>query len=487
MQTRRSFFKNIGWGIFSFSIFSQTSFSAFAKKLGIGKKEPSVFFTTGFKLMEVTDHSVLVWTRVCKQAEPNPIKHQRKETVFRHPIDFDEFMPVSQMDGGVEAGSGYVQVQIQGGGKEWTSDWLEAKAEDDFTVKAVFDDLPSATTFRVILKAKSKFESREIQKTGGEFTTAPNPDQIVPVLFTTSTCQYFWSFDDEKRGFQSYDSMGAIKPDFFIQTGDYIYYDKPGPMAKNLEQARHKWHAMDAWPSLKDLFRQTPLYMMKDDHDLLRDDAHPASENYGDLTFADGIKLWYQNVPLEKEPYRTIRWGKDLQVWMVEGREFRTPNPKPDGPDKSIWGKEQMDWFKESVEASDASFKILVSATPIVGPDRENKKDNHANSVYHEEGEKLRKYLSQIPNLFVVNGDRHWQYVSKDLETGLMEFCSGPISDYHSQGWDADDYRPEHQFLRLKGGFLSVKVERISGQAQIFFAHRDVKGEVVHEEGFKKI
>lgn len=58
--------------------------------------------------------------------------------------------------------------------------------------------------------------------------------------------------------------------------------------------------------------------------------------------------------------YRTVRWGKDLQIWMVEGRDFRSPNTMEDGPEKTIWGAEQMAWFKRTVQASDATFRVLT-------------------------------------------------------------------------------------------------------------------------------
>ncbi len=482
-KPRRRFFKKMGWGMFSLTFLSQFPFVSWAQKQHLPTRNDRVFFTTGFKISEVTETSVIIWTRLCTQEFPNPIRHQREEKVFRHPIDFDENQPVSVMDGGVQAGPGLVRVKISSESDSQVSDWVTVFEKDDFTAKIPFEGLSPGTTYQVKLIGKAAVNTPKTEEVG-TFTTATNATQPVPVLLTTSTCQYFWSFDDEKRGFRTYDSMRSMKPDFFIQTGDYIYYDKPGPLAKNLEKARHKWRAMDGWASLRDMYREVPIYMLKDDHDLLKDDAHPASEPYGDLTYLEGLKIWYENVPLEGKSYRTIRRGKDLQIWMVEGREFRSPNNDPDGPGKTIWGKEQIEWFKASVESSDASFKILFTATPVVGPDRESKMDNHANKVYETEGSWLRSYLAAIPHMFVVNGDRHWQYVSQDLETGLMEFGSGPISDYHAQGWDPDDKRPEHRFLRLKGGFLSIQVDRHAGQPQIRFTHRDVFGSPTHEEVF---
>ena len=168
----------------------------------------------------------------------------------------------------------------------------------------------------------------------------------------------------------------------------------------------------------------------------------------------------------------------------MEGREYRQRNDLPDGPDKTIWGKEQMAWFKQSFEASDATYRILISPTPFVGPDRPQKKDNHANSGFTHEGNLIKQFLADKKNVFIVCGDRHWQYVSKDTKTGLMEFSCGPASDEHAEGWKKDDILPEHRYLNIAGGFLSVKVEQKNGKPGIRFTHYSVNGEPLHEEEF---
>lgn len=423
----------------------------------------------------------MIWTRLCGQESPNPVRHERVETVFRHPVDFNENQPVEQMDGAVKGASGWVRASISSGNSTVSSVWKPALPENDYTVQIPFTSLKSATRYRLTLEARSG-ENGEVVSTTGTFQTAPDPKAVLPVQLTTSTCQYFWSFDDGQRGFRTYDSMNRMKPDFFIHTGDYIYYDKPGPLAKNAEKARHKWHAMNGWPSLRDFFQSTPIYMLKDDHDLLSDDVNPDTPAYGELTVGEGLKIWRENIPLRDKPYRTLRWGKDLQIWMVEGREYRTANKIEDNDKKTIWGTEQKQWFEKTVKASDATFKILFSPTPVVGPDRDKKTDNHANLAFGTEGNWLRNFISQQKNMYVVTGDRHWQYVSVDAKTGVTEFGSGPVSDYHAQGWPEDDKRPEHRFLRVKGGFLAIKVVRENDKSIVAFTHYDVNGKTVHEE-----
>jgi alkaline phosphatase D len=202
----------------------------------------------------------------------------------------------------------------------------------------------------------------------------------------------------------------------------------------------------------------------------------------GDLTFEKGLEIFREQVPMGDKTYRTVRWGKDLQVWLVEGRDFRSANDAPDGPDKSIWGAEQMAWFKRTVQESDATFRVLISPTPVVGPDRKNKNDNHANEGFAYEGNMLREFIASQDNMVVVCGDRHWQYVSVDATHGVKEYSSGPASDKHAGGWSNDMLRPEHQYLNVIGGFLAVTVEREDGVPVLIARHYGVDGAVLNED-----
>ena len=65
-----------------------------------------VYFTNGFKIGELTDSSAIIWTRLCRSEKPVPINHQQKEAPFISPIDFDNNMPVSEMDGAMEGSFG---------------------------------------------------------------------------------------------------------------------------------------------------------------------------------------------------------------------------------------------------------------------------------------------------------------------------------------------------------------------------------------------
>ena len=140
-----------------------------------------------------------------------------------------------------------------------------------------------------------------------------------------------------------------------------------------------------------------------------------------------------------------------------------------------------MAWFQRTVAESDATFRVLISPTPVVGPDRENKKDNHSNANFQYEGDLVRDFLAEH-DMVVVCGDRHWQYVSVDDKTGLREYSTGPGSDDHAGGFRQELRGPEHRYLNIVGGFLAGIVDREDGEPVLTFRHYSVDGEILNED-----
>jgi alkaline phosphatase D len=150
-------------------------------------------------------------------------------------------------------------------------------------------------------------------------------------------------------------------------------------------------------------------------------------------------------------------------------------------------GTEQKAWLFRTLKESQATFKLICSPTPIVGPDRANKKDNHANDVFAHEGNEIRQFVSKIPGAIVFCGDRHWQYASVDEATKLWEFGCGPGSENHELGWKPGDTRPSHRFLRVQGGFLSGHLTYDNPQStpSLTIRHHEVTGKQASEFVFR--
>lgn len=143
-------------------------------------------------------------------------------------------------------------------------------------------------------------------------------------------------------------------------------------------------------------------------------------------------------------------------MWLLEGRDFRSTAEEDRTQTPGILGAKQLAWLEATLAASDATFRVVITPTPIVGPDRDNKDDNYANKGYVIEGTKVRALLARFSNLTVVTGDRHWQYVSQDKTTGIEEWSVGAATDAHA-GAGTKDAAPRapvspHRSRRLFSG-----------------------------------
>ncbi len=460
------------------------------------KLNAALFQATGFKVGEITTDSAIVWTRLTKNETANPADRPLYEILVGNGkkgkkslvtgVKYASPGGAADLPFAVPGTSGETRVKFRPlPNGEWReTKWVEVEKKWDFTWQHKLSGLKPGTKYEIIVESRKGDDPGALQK--GGFTTAPESDIAAPVAFTVSTGQMF-SDRNSDDGFAIYDSMRKGKPDFFVHTGDIVYYDRE---AKNFDLANWLWQRMYSLPSNVRFQNQVGSYFMKDDHETLVDDCWPTkvAPSMGDLTFEQGQNIFVHQVPMNgRKTYRTQRWGKDLQIWMVEGRDFRSSNRMEDSPGKTIWGAEQKAWFKKTFSESDATFRVLISPTPIVGPDRATKYDNHSNSNFTYEGDEIRAFLQKQKNAFVVCGDRHWQYHSVHPKTGVNEFSCGPASNKHAGGWKQSDYRKDyHQFLRVQGGYLEVRVDREKerGKAFIKFIFRGEDGTVAYEKKF---
>ncbi|MFY0689286.1 MAG: alkaline phosphatase D family protein [Cyclobacteriaceae bacterium] len=414
-----------------------------------------------------------------------------------------------------------------------SSDWITAAAEYDHIVKTTIEGLAPGTKYYYRLQygrdRNSLYESEV-----GSFKTLQGADgegEISLAIVTGMNHYYFhygkydrakaYSGEDKGLGYPALEVIKQLNPTYFIGTGDNVYFDHPNEKGflRAIEEGsnphpagyegkavtddggmRRKYHEQFAQPRFQELFRNVSTYWEKDDHDYRFNDADttdrfPISHQLGVNNFKEQLPVVDPNAPAAKT-YRTHRMSKNLQIWLLEGRDFRSPNAMPDGPDKQLLGEEQLVWLKETLLKSDASFKLIISPTPLVGPDDAYKSDNHVNPKgFRHEGEELFRWLNDnnFQNLFLVCGDRHWQYHAQH-PSGFEEFSTGALVDNNSRpgrlAGDPNSTDPEgliKQFYiqgdaeSASGGFLLVKVQGEDDGPIARFTHFDEKGRILYE------
>jgi alkaline phosphatase D len=390
--------------------------------------------------------------------------------------------------------------------------WQQAESDRDYIVRAGLSGLEPATIYyyRVIFGVR---QNAARSGPAGRFKTLPGRKSRDAVRFCMGNCMNYHPFmtgtsngggrptateEDKRLGYPSFAAMNKLAPDFFIGAGDIVYYDKGPSFAVTLPAMRKKWHEQFRFPRLVEFFGRTPAYWMKDDHDFRFNDsdlsgAKKPLPDLGIVTFREQVPIHPQG-DLQTPTYRTHRLNRDVQLWFTEGRDYRSPNRAPDGPEKSLWGREQREWLQRTLLESDATWKIIVTPTPMVGPDDASKRDNHTNPRgFRHEGEAFFAWLNaqSITNVLTFTGDRHWQFHSIH-PSGVEEFSCGALNDENSRmgvkpgspkGTDPEArIRQPWTYAEPTGGFLYVTVEPVGDRGSVLtIQFRDDRGAILHE------
>ncbi|MGB3616525.1 MAG: alkaline phosphatase D family protein [Catalinimonas sp.] len=336
--------------------------------------------------------------------------------------------------------------------------WRRADAANDYHVRGKVDGLAPDTRYYYRLRAGADTNRAASGRTA-RFRTLPAPTSADSLRFVLISCMNFEKFyglsraagagdqppeataavgEERRQGFPALEVIRRRQPHFWIADGDNVYYDHPDDTdwrATSRAELRAKWHRQFSMPRLQALFEAAPTYWLKDDHDYRYNDADTLpgvepSHALGVATFREQVPVVDPDAPAAVT-YRTHRVNDLLQLWFIEGRDYRSPNSMPDGPGKSLWGTEQRAWLQQTLRESDATFKVLVSPTPMVGPDDAYKNDNHVNpGGFRHEGDAFFAWLIEhdlTRNFFVLNGDRHWQYHSVHPTANVDEFGCGAL------------------------------------------------------------
>jgi alkaline phosphatase D len=459
-----------------------------------GAEKPAEHFATGVKTGEVTTDTAVIWTRRTKQSFRNEQGVVRRAHLPKATA-LDPNTDVNSLEGSAQGGDGYVRCTVEpvsGRAKKIVSEWKPVDPRQDYAHSFRVEGLQPATTYRFSIETKQAVGKRVDGSISGSFATMPKENEAASVSFALSSCQIYCR-TDRKDGFWIYDSIEKLKPAFLVSCGDNVYYDSDDPIADREAVALYHWQRMYSLPTLTSCLRSVPAYFQKDDHDTMSDDCWPGMKapRQPGLTFEMGQRIFRYQVPSppDKQPmYRKFRWGTDLEVWLPEGRDYRSPNTDPDSELKTIWGSVQKQWLKDTLSKSTARWKIVVNPNPIIGPDHQRKKDNHSNPAFATEGREMRMWLRDhvSGSVILMNGDRHWQYHSVDPETGINEFGCGPASDEHAVPPGDGENPRYHKFLRIKGGFIFAKVNPANPDHPLVIEHRDVQGNAVYSRTFQK-
>lgn len=336
---------------------------------------------------------------------------------------------------------------------------LETTAETDYTVAIPLEGLVPATRYRYHLlvgratEARNHVEARLAAR--GEFTTLPDAGTPAPVRFA-------WSGDlggqhrcrQGAGGYPIFDVLRKQDLDFFLFLGDTIYSDDVCPAPPNEPgadftattlaeyRARHRYQR--GAESLRRFLETVPVYVIWDDHEVKNNFAGPVEPQMP--AGRQALRDYWPIGSFGGDPhrlYRSVRYGADLELFILDTRQYRSRNADPDGPEKTMLGPDQLRWLLDRLSASTATWKVIATSVPLSIPKGGGAavpgNDGWAGGPDGTGFERERRVIvgailqRRLKNVVFLGGDVHYVQANAydpdgDGRPDFHEFIAGPLS-----------------------------------------------------------
>ncbi len=349
------------------------------------------------------------------------------------------------------------------------SEEIETKKEDAFTAHLLLDNLVEGTeySYAVYLNGvKQKLPYETHFKTKEIWPYKTNPPAF---SFTTGSGSFINEKKYDRPGksyggeYEIFNRISEKKPDFMIWGGDNIYL------------RQYEWESwtgtVHRYTHDRKVFSEMPLlanvhqYAIIDDHDFGPNDSD-GSFPFKDMT-TRAFQTFWANPPQVAgfESSTTFFSWYDADFFMLDNRYFRSTNYQVGG-DKTILGKQQLEWLKSALVFSKAKFKFVVMGGQFLNsvPSFET----YSNYGFNKEREEIIDFIYQqnIKNVIFITGDRHYTEISilkkrnqpDIIDLTFSPFTSGPNT--HALG-DPNLYRVEGTVVMKRNfGFIEISGDR---------------------------
>ncbi len=227
-------------------------------------------------------------------------------------------------------------------------------------------------------------------------------------------------------------TMSKLPADCMLWLGDNTYLREVDYSSPSGMYYRYRHTLLDS--AVQALLGARPNAAIWDDHDFGPNDSDRSFEY---KTQSLGLFQAFWPTPNPKGNTMPGAYGlvklSDVEFFLMDNRYYRAPNKlKADDPNKSYWGKDQLQWLIDKLIASKATFKIIVNGNQVL--------NQHANpskmetlEIFPNEKNALLNHLKdyKIPGVLFLSGDRHFTELLKMDRTGtypLYDFTCSPLT-----------------------------------------------------------
>lgn len=367
-----------------------------------------------------------------------------------------------------------------GQGKAPVAAAVDAPLNDGGWAHVELDGLSPDTTYHYALVAVESDQTAVARSAIGRFRTAPADDALVPVVFGGSSCskQIYKPFPMLKHAAQADLS-------FFITAGDTTYADG----ANTVDEYRVKWDEALTDEGYVDMMAVTPMIGTWDDHEV-ENNWDPEKVNQSKLAAATSV--YFEQLPArtpngEQTIWRSIRWGKTVEIFVLDCRSERKPSTILNGKPQQYISPAQMTWLKESLSASDAVFKLIVNSVPITQMPLAFVTVWDRWAGYPQQRDEILKHIADgVKGVVWLSGDFHLAAVTHVGPPGSpyfpqQEILMGPIAHIANPLWLALT-GPQFPFASGTLNYTRFTADPTTDPPNLLVEYIDGDGKTFHTE-----
>jgi len=327
--------------------------------------------------------------------------------------------------------------RVEGDPREQTVRY-EARAEDDHIVRARLSGLAPGrvVTYRIVGDHDERSGRLRTQRHWTASNDAPE------LAIAIGSCFYLAGEEAPFRnaryggGYGIFDAIADKRPDVMVWMGDYLYFLPPDEFDPASMAARYR--RQRTLPALAKLLTATSHVATWDDHDYGPNDADASYVMKGE-SLARFRRYWANpsfGLPEVPGVFGRTRLG-DVDLFLLDDRYYRSANGLLDGPDKTMWGAQQLAWLKNALVHSEARIKLVVNGTQMWN--RANRFESGSRFATEQRAFADWLLAQRVDGVVFLSGDRHFSELLRIDRPGaypLYEFTSSPLT---SEPWDIQD------------------------------------------------
>jgi len=313
------------------------------------------------------------------------------------------------------------------------------------------------------------------------------------VTLAVASCQHF-----EQGHYAAYRAIAADALDVVVHVGDYIYEGRGTSRVRThdaaechtLEDYRQRYAIYKSDPHLKAAHAAGPWMLVSDDHEVANDYAaeHSGQDDPPELFLARraaAYQAYYEHLPLPRRLvpfdgrqrlYTTRSFGDLATVFMLDGRQYRSPQACAPGPlvepcaelyanERSMLGDVQEQWLRRGLAASRARWNLLGQQTLVAHFDQSGDGPRaywaDAWNGYPAARERLIEALLARPaaNPVVFSGDIH-AFLVNDVHAVATDYESPVVATELVTSSISSLGQPQATFDRWKADNPNVRLAR---------------------------